>query len=281
MFSSFIQSLFDPDAVFMRNAICMALICAIPFGIIGSYIVIRRTTYIAGAIAHAILGGIGIAVYCRHKFMLPWLDPLYGAVASALLAAILIGVMHWRAREREDTVIGAIWAIGMSLGIIALYQTPGYQNIQSYLFGNILIVSGRDIWLSSLLTAMVLIFAVVKHRELTAMCFDPEFAKLRGVKVERLYYILLLLTALTIVLLVNIVGIVLVIALLTLPAAIAGRFSRKLWQMMAIAVALSGFFTVGGVAVSYEAEMPAGPIIVVIVGAVFLFAQFFGRRRGV
>jgi zinc transport system permease protein len=138
------------------------------------------------------------------------------------------------------------------------------------LFGNILMVSPKDLMLIIGLDVLVVLAAVLWHDQLLAVCFDEEFARLRGIKVEFFYLMLLCLTALTVVLLVSVVGIVLVIALLTLPAAVAGHFAKTLRQMMVISTACSMVFTVAGLALSYEPNLPAGATIIVIAGATYL-----------
>ncbi len=199
-----------------------------------------------------------------------WCHPLYGAVVSAVLAALAIGLVSLYAHQREDTVIGALWSIGMAVGLIFLARTPGYVDAMSYLFGNILMTSSRDVWLVAGLDALVVCLAVVFYHQFLAVCMDQQFAELQGVPVKIFYLLLLGLTALTIVLLVTVVGIVLVIALLTLPAAIAGHFTRRLWSMMIVAVVLSVCFTAAGLAVSYVKDLPSGPTIVLLAGCGYL-----------
>lgn len=268
---------------FLRNALLTGVLAGVACGVIGSYVVVRRISYIAGGIAHSVLGGIGAALYLQRALGWDWAHPLLGAVVSALLAALIIGVVSLRVRERVDTVIGAVWAIGMATGLLFLSRTPGYgEDLMSYLFGNILMVRTSDLWVISGLDAVVLVAAVLFHNRLLAVSFDEEFARVRGINVEFYYLLLLGLTALTVVLLVTVVGIVLVIALLTIPAAIAGQLSKRLSVMMGVAVAISISLTTAGLALSYEPDLPSGPTIILLAGAVYLvvaLAGHFRRRR--
>jgi zinc transport system permease protein len=256
---------------FLQYALITGILAAIPCGVIGTYVVTRRITYIAGAIAHSVLAGLGAARFCQVVCHWSWLHPLYGAVAASIVSALIIGLVSLYARQREDTVIGAVWAIGMALGILFIFKTPGYnEDLMSYLFGNILMVSSDDLRLILCLNIVVLVFSLLFYNKLLALCFDDEFARLRGVRVEFYYLLLLCLTALTVVLLVTVVGIVMVIALLTLPVAVASHFSNRLWLTMVISAALTILFTVSGLALSYGPDLPAGATTIVLAGGVYL-----------
>jgi zinc transport system permease protein len=268
--TDFAEALFDPAVPFVRYALIAGLLASVAFGIIGTYVVTRRISYIAGAISHSILGGIGLALYLQKAVGLAWFHEMYGAVAAALLAALVIGLVSMYAREREDTVIGALWVTGMAVGVLFIAKTPGYVDAMSYLFGNILMITRRDLWMVAGLDVVVVTLGVVFYNKLLAVCFDEEFARLRGVRVGVYYLLLLCLAALTVVLLVPVVGIVLVIALLTLPAAVAGHVSRRLWQMMALSVACCLALTSVGLGVSYAYDLLSGPTIIVLAAGAYL-----------
>lgn len=264
---------------FLQHALLAGLLASVACGVVGTYVVARRITYLAGAISHCVLGGIGAALYLRAVAGWTFLQPLHGAVAAALLAAVVIGLVSLRAKQREDTVIGALWAVGMATGILFLARTPGYnQDLLGYLFGNILMVSPRDLSLIAGLDVLILLVGLIFYPHFLAVCFDDEFARLRGVRVEATYLLLLVLTALTVVLLVTVVGIVLVIALLTLPAALANHYARSLWQMMLLAVAGSVVFTTAGLALSYSANLPTGAVIILLAGTVYSLSNLRGWR---
>ncbi len=263
---------------FLQYAVLTGLLASVACGVVGSYVVTRRISYVAGAISHFVLGGMGAARYLNVVHGWSFLQPLHGAMISALMAAVIIGLVSLKAREREDTAIGALWAIGMAAGILFISQTPGYnQDLMSYLFGNILMVSKGDIYLIAALDALVIIIGLLFYNQLLAVCFDEEFARLRGVNVELFYLLLLCLTALTVVILVNVVGTVMVIALITLPAAVAGHFTSTLWRMMLLATVISMAFTMIGLGVSYGPNLPAGATIIIVAGIVYIGVTFGSR----
>ena len=278
--SEFLKALFYPGVPVIRYALVAGLLSSVALGIIGTYVVTRRISYIAGAISHSVLGGIGAALYAQAVWHCRWCDPMLGAVAAALLSALVIGGVSLRAKQREDTVIGAIWSVGMAVGLLFFAKTPGYADPMSYLFGDILLLTRGDLFCVLALDALVIVLGVVFYNKFQAVCFDQEFAELRGVRVKAYYMLLLCLTALTIVILVRVVGIVLVIALLTLPAAVAGHFSRQLWEMMVLAVAACMVMTAAGLAVSFHTGLPCGPVIIMLAAAVYLAVAVGGRYVG-
>ncbi len=256
---------------FLQVAMVAGLLASVSCGVIGTYVVVRRISFMAGGIAHCVLGGMGAARYLSVVHGWEFLHPLHGAIAAALAAAIIIGIVSLRSQQREDTLIGALWAIGMATGVLFIARTPGYQEeLMSYLFGNILMVTTDHLWLLAGLDILVVGLGLLLYNQFQAVCFDEEFARLRGLNVEFYYVLLLCLTALTVVLLVSVVGIVMVIALLTLPVAIAGRFCQTLWQMMLISALLSAAFTSCGLALSYTPDLPSGATTILLAGAVYV-----------
>jgi zinc transport system permease protein len=275
--TGFLQAL--SEHTFLQYALLGGILASVACGIIGTYVVVRRITYMAGGIAHSVLGGIGAALYLQRVHGWQSLNPLVGALVAAVLAALIIGAVSMRARQRVDTVIGAVWAIGMAIGVLFLSRTPGYgEDLMSYLFGNILMVSKSDLWLMAVLDAIVVASAVVFFKQLESVCFDEEFSTVRGINVGLHFVFLLLLTALTVVLLVTVVGVVMVIALLTIPAAIAGQFTRRLGPMMLLAIGVSIALTAGGLAASYGPDLPTGATIIVLAGAAYLVVASTSAR---
>jgi zinc transport system permease protein len=266
---------------FMQNALLTGILAGVACGIVGAYVVSRRITYIGGGIAHSVLAGMGAAYFLSSRYHIAGLHPLLGAVLVALVAAVVIALISLRTREREDTAISAVWAVGMAAGIIFISMTPGYnEDLMSYLFGNILMVSGRDLWLLGILDIIIVAVGLLFYNKLMAVCFDEEFARIRGINVEFYYLLLLCLTALTVVLLVTVVGIIMVIALLTLPAAIAGKFTRTLFQTMVTASVISILLTVLGLAASYRPNLPPGPVIILLAGIAYVIVSIAtGRLR--
>lgn len=256
---------------FMRAALLMAVLSGVACGVVGTYVVTRRISYIAGAVAHCVLGGLGAARYCQVAYGWTWFHPLIGAALAALMAAAIIGLVSLRAREREDTIIGAIWSVGMAIGVLFIWKTPGYhEDLMSYLFGNILLVSPADLWLMGILDVLILGVGLLFYNQFLAVCFDEEFARLRGLHVEGYYLLLLAMTSLTVVVLLKVVGIILVIAMLTLPAAVAGFFSRTLFQMMVFATGLCILLTTGGLAASFGPSLPAGATTILLAAGLYL-----------
>lgn len=249
---------------FVQNAVIVGLLASVACGVIGTYVVVRRIVFISGGISHAVLGGMGIAYYYGYP-------PILGAVVSSLLAAFIVGFVSLRYQQHEDTLIGALWSVGMAIGILFIYATPGYNvDLMSYLFGNILMVDETSIYLLTALDCVIILLVALCYKRFLAVCFDEEYCKLQGIGVVSTYFLLLCLIALTVVILIQVVGIVLVIALLTLPAATARHFASGLGQMIVLACGFSVLFTTSGLAISYEPNLPAGATIIVVAGGTYI-----------
>ncbi|ABL66462.1 metal ABC transporter permease [Chlorobium phaeobacteroides] len=252
---------------FMRHAVAASLLASVACGIIGTYVVVKRIGFISGGIAHTAFGGIGLGYYLG-------INPLLGVIPFSLFAAIAIGLLSKKAKVAEDTAIGAFWAVGMAVGVIFIGLTPGYApNLFSYLFGNILTVPLDDLWLIFFLDLFIVLLVWLFSKEFLAISVDEEYAEISGVNTTVFYLLLLCLIALTVVILVRVVGIVMVIALLTIPAAIARRFSRSLPGMMALASLLSAFFSLAGLWLSWQLDIASGATIIIVAGVTFLLVE--------
>lgn len=267
--TEFLQAVVQYD--FLRNALIAGLLASLGCGVVGSYVVVRRIGFLAGGIAHSVLGGIGAALYFGF-------DPTLAAFATAIVAAIIIGLVSRYGKEREDTLIAALWAAGMAIGVIFISLTPGYNTeLMSYLFGNILMVSTTELWIMTLMDGLILLLVGLFYKQFLAVSFDEEFATLRGVPVTLFHLLLLILVAVTVVLLIQVVGLILVIALLTIPAAIAGHFTRTLAGMMLIGTLLGILFSSGGLVLSWAPDLPPGPVIILLAAAMYIVSLLFTR----
>ena len=251
---------------FIQHAMLACILASIGCGIMGTYVVVRRIGFLAGGIAHSVLAGMGIAYYLGNT-------PLMGAVIAALVASVLIGLINLKWRQNEDILIAMFWSVGMAIGILFISRTPGYNvDLMSYLFGNILLVSGNDLILMLLLDILLFLLATILYRQFLVTAFDQEFARLRGINVEFYYILLLSMVALTVVLLIQVVGLILVLALLILPAASATQFVSSIKPMMLLSVLFSLFVTTSGLVISYQPDLPSGATIIIMASIVYLLS---------
>lgn len=255
---------------FLQYAFLTAVLCSFASGVVGSFVTVKRITSIAGAIAHSTIGGLGIALYLNQECGWDFLTPLHGTFFSAILSALIIGFLTLYGKQREDTVLSSIWSIGMAIGLFFISKTSGYnQDLLSYLFGNILMVTQKDLILIGILDFVILFISILFYHKFLAICFDEEFARLRGIHTGFYSVLLYLLTALTVIMLIQVVGIVMVIALLTLPQAISSEFSKKLWHMILYSILISIFCSLSGLFLSYQYDLPPGAMIVLIAGLLY------------
>lgn len=254
---------------FIQHALIAGILVSFAAGIIGSLIVVNRMVFLAGGIAHASYGGIGLAVFFGLPIFL-------GASLFAVGAALLISSLTLRKRHRTDTFIGLIWAVGMAIGVIFIDLTPGYNvDMMSYLFGSILAVSTEDLYFMGILLAVILFVMIFWYRDILAVSYDSEYAALRGVHVKFFYTLILILAALTVVVSIKVVGLILVIAMLTIPVYIAEKLSHSLFSMMFLSGFIATLFTLVGLWFSYTYNLTSGASIILIsavsLGAFLLF----------
>lgn len=252
---------------FFLNAVAAALLASISCGIIGTYIVARRIVFISGGITHASFGGIGLAWYMG-------LNPVLGAAVFGVMSALGIEWISKKTDVRQDSVIGILWALGMALGIIFIYMTPGYApNLMSFLFGNILTVGALDLYLLLALCIVTITIFIFFIRPILFVAFDEDFARTQKAPVQFLNYLMISLVALAIVLNIRVVGIILVISFLTIPQTIAGMFTSDFKKMIlgSIAFGILGSFI--GLLVSYEINAPSGATIIFSFVILFIVAK--------
>lgn len=198
---------------------------------------------------------------------------MFGAIVFSVASALGMGAVQRKTRQRADTIIGVMWAIGMALGIIFVDLTEGYKvDLMSYLFGSILAVPSTDLLIMLVLDIIIVALAALFYKELLAISFDEAFATVENVPVNAIYLMLLCMVALTVVMMMRVVGLIMVIALLTMPAAISGQFVKNMKKMMALASVLGVVFTTTGLWLSYFLNLTSGATIILVSGAAYLLS---------
>ncbi len=258
---------------FLRNALLAGLVAAVLCGVVGTFVVVKRLAFLSDGISHAAFGGMGVCYFLGA-------DPLLGAVGVALACAMTLGLLDTETIRSYDAMIGVIWAVGMAVGIVFVYKTPGYApNLMTYLFGNILLVSRREVWVLLGLAMAVLLILALFWKGIVAVAFDEVFARVQGVPVRLLMSLLLTMIALSVVILIQVVGIILVVALLTIPPVIGLMLVKDLRSVLVVSVLVGVGITLGGLALSYLYDLPSGPAIILL-GALLLFAVYAVRKLG-
>jgi zinc transport system permease protein len=261
---------------FIQNAFLAAILMSVSCGMVGTYIVTRRMVFISGGITHASFGGVGIGYFLGFP-------PLAGAAIFAVLAALATENLTRKKVLRNDSIIAIMWSLGMALGIIFVYLTPGYApNLMSFLFGSIITVSKTDLWLMFLLAIFVSAFFTILFRPILYIAFDEQFAKTRGIPVMLMNYLLIILIALTIVLSIRIAGIILVLSVLTIPQNITNLFTNRFSHIMIGSIIVGFIASILGLMVSYFLDIPSGATIIFCLVLMYIAARsikvvIFGR----
>lgn len=264
---------------FFQRALAGGLLAALASGVVGTYVVVKEASAVSGGMAHAAFGGLGLGYLLGFS-------PMVGAAGFALLSGLGVGLAHRRLRQGLDTLVMMMWSVGMAVGILCVAAVPGYApDLTSYLFGNLLFVTPRYLWIAAGLNAVVLAAVALFGRQLRAVAFDEEFSEIVGVPVDAVILLLLGLASLVVVLLIRVVGVLLAVALLTIPAALARHWSATLGRMMVLATAAgalfvaTGLFAAYGLSASFGLDLPSGPLIVLAAGAGFAVSAWLRELR--
>ncbi|HZJ57146.1 MAG TPA: metal ABC transporter permease [Clostridia bacterium] len=248
---------------FLQNAVISAILASVACGIIGSIIIEKRLVMMSGGIAHTAFGGIGLGFFLG-------IEPIVGAIFVTLCAAMGVVAIKRKTRMNTDIPIGIFWAAGMSLGILFIALSPGYPpDMNSYLFGDILMVSRGNIYIMLSLDLLIVFTVAALFHPLKAYLFDEEFSTVIGIKTAFIEVLLFALIALTVVVVIHVIGIILIMALLTAPPAIARLFTHDLKRLMLYSILLGAFFTLSGLWISYALNIPSGAAIALFISLVY------------
>ena len=241
---------------FFQHALLGSLFASIACGIIGTYIVTRRLVFISGGITHASFGGIGLGLFAG-------ISPILSAAVFSVLSAFGVEWLSRRKDMREDSAIAVFWTLGMALGIMFSFLSPGFApDLSAYLFGNILTINQADLWMLGILALILTGFFYLFIRPIVYIAFDREFARSQKIPVEIFEYVLMMFIALTIVACLRMVGIVLAISLLTIPQMTANLFTYSFKKIIWLSIGIGFLGCLGGLFISYHWKVPSGASII-------------------
>lgn len=258
---------------FLTRALIVSILSGITCGIVGSYVVAKRMVFLSGGITHASFGGIGLALYAGF-------DPLIGSLSFAALSSLGIEYASRRGRIREDSAIGIMWALGMALGAIFMWLSPGYaSDIASYMFGDMLLLNDADVQCHIWLTLFVVAGAVLMFRKLMFVTFDEEFARSQGIRVSLIAYIMAVVIAITIVMSIKVMGIILLLSLMTMPTVIVNTLTKDYRRIAFWAAIVGAVANNVGFWVSVVCELPMGSCIIFTLLAMLICVKLLSLCR--
>lgn len=259
---------------FFRNALIGVVLISIASSVIGTYIVSRRLVSISGGVTHACFGGLGLG------YFLGW-NPLVGAALFAIASSLGVQWMSSRHRVREDSAIAVVWALGMAIGTLFIFLTPGYvPELNTFLFGNILTISRGDLWAFGIFSVVLLVFMACFFQTIVICAFDPDFARVKQLPVTFISTAMTVLVAICIVLTIRLVGVMLLMSMLTLPQMIAETYSHRFLSIMLLSVAISLICCVAGVMLATVIDVPCSALIVLTMAAAYIITRIFALFKG-
>lgn len=254
---------------FFRNALLGVVLISIASSVIGTYIVTRRLASICGGITHACFGGLGLGYYLG-------ISPVLMASMFAVGASAGVEWLSARHRVRHDSAIAVVWALGMALGIIFVFMTPGYvPELTGFLFGNVLTIGRSDIIAFAVFTLVLILFVAVYYRQIVMCAFDPDFSRVIHLKVRFITYSMTVLTAVCIVLTIRLVGVMLLLSMLVLPQIIAEIYCRRFKSIMLWSIVISITGCVGGLLLSAASDVPGSAVMVLVLLGIYVVVKLF------
>lgn len=240
-----------------------ALILALVLSIYSIFVVVKRWAFLSVGVSHAAFGGVALG------YMMG-VSPEISAGLFAAIAGLLIAFSHRRGNLSEDASTGVIFSTFMALGVVLFSISKTYMSdVFSYLFGNMLAVGWRDVWLSMGVAAVSFAFLLAFKRGLFLSIIDEELAHTCGVPVVPLYYGLVLLFTTSVVISIKLLGVVLVSCLTVIPASVGFAFSSRIGGIIAISVATGILVVLAGMLISYATDLPPGATTALVGGFVF------------
>ena len=268
----FILQLFEYS--FLQRALLTSVIVGIISGIIGSFIVLRGMALMGDAISHAVLPGIAISYMLSINFF-------YGAVIAGLFSALGIGYVSENSRIKNDSSIGIVFSAFFALGVLLISKAQTAQDLTQILFGNVLAVSAKDMYLTLGVGSIVLLIVFLFYKELLITSFDETTAKVFGLRTSWINYLVMILLTLVTVASLKTVGVILVVAMLITPASTAYLLTNQLRNMIYLAAFFGAISSIIGLYISFSFNLQAGPIIVLVSTFFFSLAFFFSPSQGV
>ncbi len=258
---------------FFQNALAGAILVSILCGIVGTYIVVRRLVFISGGITHASFGGLGLGFY------LGW-NPIATATLFAVLSSFGVEWLSRREAVREDSAIAVFWSLGMALGVLFIFLTPGYMpGMTEFLFGNILTITRTDLLVYSILTVASALFFLFFYRSILYIAFDSQFAKTKKLPVAFIEYAMMFFIATTIVFSIRLIGIVLLMSMLTVPQMTANLFTKSFKKMIFLSVGIGIVCAIAGLFLSYVLNVPSGALIIIVSIIIYLICKIYFKFR--
>lgn len=257
------------EFAFFRNALAGLAIISVASALIGTYVVTRRLVSISGGVTHACFGGLGLGYFLG-------INPIIMASVFAVASSLGVEFMSTRGRVREDSAIAVVWAIGMAVGILFVFLTPGYvPELNTFLFGNVLTISSGDLWAFGTFTIILAAFYALFYHKIVACAFDRDFARVIHLPVTFINCCMTVLTAICIVLTIRLVGVMLLMSMFALPQMCAELFCHRFGAIMRLSALISLACCVGGLLLATVVDVPCSALIVMIMACAYIIPALF------
>jgi zinc/manganese transport system permease protein len=259
----------------MRHALVACVALALGSGPIGVFLVLRRMTLIGDTMSHAILPGIAIG-FLVSGMSLPAMS--IGGFAAGLILAVCAGLVTRFTPIKEDASFAAFFVMSLALGVLLVSSQGDPHALIDVLFGDAVEINAATLVLVACIATVTLLILAIMYRPLVVECFDPIFLRAVGGPSTTTHMVFLVLVVLNMVGDFQALGTLLSVALMMLPAIAARFWAREIWSLAVVAIAIGLISALAGLLIAYHANVPSGPAITLVAGAIYLGSVFVGPR---
>lgn len=259
---------------FLQDALWVSITIGIGCGIVGCFIILRGLALMGDAISHAVIPGVAVSYMLGINFF-------YGAIFFGILSALGMGYIKQNSKIKSDASIGIVFTAFLALGILLIARIQSSIDLNNILFGNVLTVKDTERYLTYAVVAAILLMVIIFYKEMLLTTFDPVMAKVGGLPVKFINYMIMVMLTVITVASIQTVGAILVVAMLITPASTAYLLTQKLSTMIWVSSAISVVSSFIGLFLSVTYNLPSGVVIVLVAASIFLLVFLFTPQKGV
>ncbi len=270
------------ESPFLQRALLAAILIAIIAAASGTFLVFRGLSFMASGVAHAALGGTALGIFLQDSGLVPWFDPILGALLFSVLVAAFTGYAGESGiTQKMEVAVGVSFALSMSFAVFLMYYIPPYKVplIWGYLIGDILLLNDLDIFMLGSTTLLLAVITLMFNKEFVYVSVDMEGSTAHGMNARAYHYLMLIVSALAIALATKAVGAILVYAIMVAPAAASNELVKSVRGVIFAVFLIALVAELVGIAASFVVFVSPSAIAGILAALSYILALQIKRVR--